>query len=111
MKPPSANSMNSDFDVNRYWLERGATYLTEGLPKDYHRLQERFLCDVLRAGQVPMGRVLELGCGFGRITRLLAGEFPRAQIHALDLSEDQLANARRLCAGCDNVTFGQYDFY
>src|ERR1051325_5384783 len=104
--------MSTEFEVNRYWLERGRTYIgEERLALEYHRVQERFLIDVLQQGQIPTGRILELGCGFGRITKLLAENFPEAQITALDLSPDQLANAQRNCAGCSNVRFVQYDFY
>lgn len=102
--------MTAPFNVNQFWLERGETYFDENFPQSYHQLQERFLCDVLRAGKVPMTRVLELGCGFGRITQLLARRYPRAEIHALDISPDQLARARKLCAGHRHVTFSQQDF-
>jgi len=102
--------MSAAFNVSQYWLERGENYFDEVFPQDYHRLQERFLCDVLRAGRVPLDRVLELGCGFGRITRVLAQRFPLANIHATDLSEDQLVKARKLCGGHRNVTFSRHDF-
>ncbi len=103
--------MSGEFNVNEYWLKRGRTYVGERLPQEYHRVQERFFFDVLRGARIPMDRVLELGCGFGRITRLLAENFPRARITALDLSLDQLQNARRYCGRNDNVTFQEYDFY
>jgi SAM-dependent methyltransferase len=104
--------MTKPFDVNRYWLERGRTYIDETrTPAEYHRLQERFLLDVLRRGRIPMQRVLELGCGFGRITRLLATEWPEAAITALDLSPEQLAQARHYCSAHPSVQFEQYDFY
>lgn len=101
--------MSAAFNVNQYWQQRGESYFEEALPQDYHRLQERFLFEVLRAGNLPMDRVLELGCGFGRITRLLARRFPRSSIHALDLSVDQLAHARQQCAGFRNITFNRHD--
>jgi SAM-dependent methyltransferase len=102
----------SDFNVNEYWLERGRTYIGEKrTPPEFHRLQERFLLDVLRQGHVPMGRVLEIGCGFGRITKLLAGAWPEADITALDLSPEQLANAQQYCGVNPRVRFEQYDFY
>jgi SAM-dependent methyltransferase len=101
--------MSAAFNTNQYWLERGETYFEETFPRNYHQLQERFLCDVLRAGKVPMARVLELGCGFGRITRLLASRYPHSEIHALDLSADQLARARKLCAGHRHVSFNRQD--
>lgn len=104
--------MSTEFNVNRYWLERGRTYShEERLGQEYHRIQERFLLGALRQGQIPTGGILELGCGFGRVTRLLAENFPDASITALDLSPDQLENARRNCAHCGNVLFASYDFY
>jgi SAM-dependent methyltransferase len=58
-----------------------------------------------------VGRVLELGCAFGRITKLLARKWPKAEITALDLSPEQLASARRYCGENPRVRFEQYDFY
>jgi len=103
--------MAESFDVNAYWLKRGRGYATERLPGEYHRLQEQFLLSVLRDGGLPMNRVLELGCGFGRITKLLANSFPQTEIVALDLSPEQLDNARRHCAGLTNIAFRRFDFY
>ena len=103
--------MGEAFNVNQYWLKRGRTYISETLPAEYHRLQEGFLLDVLAASRISLNRILEIGCGFGRITKLLAETFPQAQITALDLSPEQLANAQRYCGQARNVTFQQYDLY
>lgn len=103
--------MAEEFNVNEYWLERGRTYIDEQrTPPEFHRLQERFLLDVLQHSGLPMRRVLEIGCGFGRVSRLLADNWPDADITALDLSPEQLANARRYC-GTRRIRFEQYDFY
>jgi len=103
--------MAGNFNVNKYWLERGRRYIDEQrTPPEFHRLQERFLLDVLQRSGLPMRRVLEIGCGFGRITRLLADTWPEADITALDLSPDQLANARQYC-GERQIRFEPYDFY
>jgi SAM-dependent methyltransferase len=102
----------TDFDVNQYWLQRGRTYIgEERLDAPYYRLQEQFLIGVLASSGMPLGRIVEIGCGYGRITKLLAENFPQARIFALDLSPNQLENARRYCAGLPNITFGQYDIY
>src|SRR5215813_7168894 len=103
--------MSEVFNVNEYWLERGRNYIHEKFPQEFHRLQERFLLDILRASGIPMEGLLELGCGFGRITRLLAQTFPQACITALDLSPDQLAQARLNCGNTPNLSFLEYDFY
>jgi len=57
-----------------------------------------------------MSRILELGCGYGRITGCWRPLCQR-QIVALDLSPDQLARAREYCAGRSSITFHPYDFY
>lgn len=103
--------MGEAFDVNQYWLKRGQNYIQERFPQEFHQLQQSFLVEVLRQSQIPLNRILELGCGFGRITRLVAEAFPHASITALDLSPHQLEQARRHCGSCRNVSFQQYDFY
>src|SRR5260221_4023539 len=103
--------MTETFNVNEYWLERGQSYFCENLPREFHRLQEQFLLDILQRSGILMDNILELGCGFGRITKLLSGTFPKARIAALDLSPDQLENARRFCGANPNISFHRYDFY
>jgi SAM-dependent methyltransferase len=104
--------MAPEFNVNQYWLERGRTYIDEKrTPPEFHRLQERFLLDVLKRSGMPMWRLLEIGCGFGRITKLLADTWPEADITALDLSPEQLAHARHYCDDRRRLRFEQYDFY
>jgi SAM-dependent methyltransferase len=111
-KQKNLDGVSASFNVNQYWLERGKSYMQETrTPREFHRLQERFLLDVLRNGGVRMRSVLEIGCGFGRITRLLAETWPEAQIMALDLSPEQLVNARRHCGAKPQIRFEQFDFY
>ena len=88
--------MSAEFDATTYWLKRGKAYLEEEQSyAGYHRVQERFLLDTLRAGRLSMQNVLDLGCGFGRITKLLAENYPGTEIVALDVSPEQLESARR----------------
>ncbi len=104
--------MQPDFDTNRYWLERGKSYSREErLSSKYYRLQERFILDALSMKSLAVSTILEIGCGFGRVTRVLARAFPESQITAIDLSPDQLDRARIYCSGCTNITFQQYDIY
>jgi len=104
--------MPREFNVNAYWLERGRGYIHERrTPPEFHRLQERFLLHVLQRSGLPIRRVLEIGCGFGRITKLLADTWPKSAITALDLSPEQLANARRYCGENPRLCFEPYDFY
>lgn len=52
----------------------------------------------------PGSRILELGCGTGHLTRLLAFRFPGAQIDAVDLAPGMIEVARRSRA-LDQVRF------
>jgi SAM-dependent methyltransferase len=46
-------------------------------------------------------RVLEIGCGAGRVTRALAGFF--GEVWAVDISGEMVKQAREACAGVPNV--------
>ena len=81
------------------------------MPVSFHLRQEQVLLDILKQGKIPMRRVLELGCGYGRIARLLAEAHPNTEITALDLSPEQLANARQYCADYPKVRFEEFDLF
>ncbi len=46
-------------------------------------------------------KVLEIGCGAGRVTRALAGLF--GEVHAVDLSGEMIEQATRVLADCPNA--------
>jgi ubiquinone/menaquinone biosynthesis C-methylase UbiE len=48
--------------------------------------------------------VLDVGCGFGRVTKLIDQRFDCSRIVGIDLSEYQIANARKY-AGDRNIEF------
>lgn len=50
-------------------------------------------------------RVVEIGCGIGRLSRALARR--AREVHAVDISPEMLARARELNADLANVTFHQ----
>ena len=58
-------------------------------------------CDLQRGGQ-PLGLAVDLGCGTGQLSRLLAPHFQ--ELVGLDISEGQLEEARA-GLGCPNVTY------
>jgi SAM-dependent methyltransferase len=83
---------------HEYWSRQGKTY-KEGFRynKDFE-LQEKILIDYLKdyfLSHASFSTVLEVGCGFGRITRLLLSNFPYIKDYlAIDLSVDQIENAK-----------------
>ncbi len=62
-----------------------------------------FLVDRLVAGS----RVLDVGCGLGRTSRLIAKAFPRSEVVGLDRSPKAIRSARALARqeGLTNLTF------
>jgi cyclopropane fatty-acyl-phospholipid synthase-like methyltransferase len=53
-------------------------------------------------GRAPADmRVLEIGCGAGRVTRALAKTF--GEVHAVDVSGEMIAQAQRALASCPNA--------
>jgi ubiquinone/menaquinone biosynthesis C-methylase UbiE len=69
-------------------------------PREYAKLNR------LRAelGSLSGGRVLEPGCGSGRLTEVLSDWVgPAGRVEALDISPKMVARARQRLAGRDNV--------
>ncbi|MGA8739384.1 MAG: hypothetical protein WB501_10195, partial [Nitrososphaeraceae archaeon] len=58
-----------------YWLERGKVYKQEFQYNKKFKLQEQTLVEYLKKN-IPFSTVLEVGCGFGRITKILLSAFP-----------------------------------
>jgi SAM-dependent methyltransferase len=56
-----------------------------------------------RHGVTERPHILEYGCGIGRVTGYLAGEFPH--VTACDISMSHLAMARKIVGNRGNVTF------
>lgn len=89
------------FDVynpHEYWYKHGKTYKEQFRYNKNFELQESLILDYLKknlASSTPFSTVLEVGCGFGRITKLLLSNFPSIREYlAIDLSPDQIVNAK-----------------
>jgi trans-aconitate methyltransferase len=78
------------YDPVAHWQERGARYEREFRRKPAFDAQEAAILDVLDG--LSFRSILEVGCGFGRVTRLVAERWPDVPITALDLSTEQLAS-------------------
>ena len=74
-----------------YWVNTGARYRDEFRPGPAYDAQEAALVDVL--GGISFDSVLEIGCGFGRLTRLVAERFKPARYIATDLNAEMTRQA------------------
>lgn len=84
-----------------YWLEKGKVYKQEFRYNKKFMLQEQILVEYLRKN-TSFSTVLEVGCGFGRITKIILSNFPEVTEYvAVDLSPDQIENARNYVMGSD----------
>jgi len=80
-----------------YWFKHGKTYKEEFQYNKKFELQEKILIDYLKKNLSvsPFSTVFELGCGFGRITKLLLSNFSNiTEYVAIDLSPHQIENAK-----------------
>ncbi len=53
----------------------------------------------------PPATILEIGCGTGTYTALLAKRYPEAEITALDFADEMVARARKKLAGAGPIGF------
>ena len=83
---------------SEYWLKYGRTYKEDFRYNKLFELQERILIEYMKHSiSSSFSSVLEIGCGFGRITKLLLTNFPGiSEYDALDISPEQIENARKL---------------
>jgi SAM-dependent methyltransferase len=85
------------YNPSEYWRERGKVYKKNFRYNKNKRLQEEFLIAHLNGISESFKSVLELGCGFGRITQLLLTNYRNiTEYLAVDISPDQIENAKSL---------------
>ena len=85
------------YNPAEYWRERGKVYKKNFQYDKNKRLQEEFLIAHLNGISESFKSVLELGCGFGRITQLLLSNYSNiTEYLAVDISSDQIENAKSL---------------
>lgn len=79
------------------------------LSYDKHaRVQKAMACELLEkilATNMSYSRILEIGCGTGYLTELLAEKFPQAAILATDISPQMVGAAKRQLSNYDNVAY------
>lgn len=88
-------------DLVSHWRRLGGNYkrwfMANTGSAACYREQETRLMDLLRG--LSFTSVFELGCGFGRMTKLICDEFHPARYSAIDVSSDQLEHARAAAPG------------
>lgn len=92
-------------ELAEYWTRRGRRYYREFRRKSAPEKSryDRQVAESQRAltTMAPLGSILELACGFGRMTAVLRRTFPAAYILASDLSPSQIKKAGKLVKGVD----------
>jgi trans-aconitate methyltransferase len=85
----------SDYRPREYWANRGKVYRQQFKRNRKREMQEHMLIDYLKT-LPPFQGVLEVGCGFGRITKLILENFSSIQEYmAVDLSREQIEEAKK----------------
>lgn len=84
------------YDPESYWQERGVTYQRDFPHSKMFAAQEQALLAVIeKRFPVEPWRILEVGCGFGRIGKLVMERYPHASYTGVDISSAQIENARK----------------
>lgn len=91
----------SDNSAKRY--DHQVEILFRGLANPMRRRLIRPVIDQI--GNNSKVRILELACGTGTFTKILAESFPQAHITAVDLSPSYISHARKRLASYKNVHF------
>lgn len=101
--------MGDRYDPPTFWSETGAVYWKRGIPKSpEHVEQEKLLTRLLTP--MPFESVLDVGCGGGRIGRLIKGIRPSAEYTGVDISDQALKVARSYLPKADLIQSSVQDF-
>lgn len=93
------------YNPSEYWHERGKVYKKNFKYDKNKRVQEEFLIAHLNNISGSFKSVLELGCGFGRITQLLLTNYNNiTEYLAVDISPDQIENAKSLLSSTNKLS-------
>jgi SAM-dependent methyltransferase len=94
--PTAAEYLRTEF--NR-WAEAGKG---EGMEEDHLPIALPMLAKMtLRADE----NILDVGCGAGWLVRLIAREVTEGRIVGMDISDEMIRHARRVCADVENALF------
>lgn len=89
-----------DYNPIDYWQHRGKTYYNEFQYEGSHERQDTQELAILQyLGTLDFYSVLDVGCGFGRITKLIMDWFKPYECCGIDLSDAQITKAKELVKG------------
>lgn len=85
-------------DVSEYWKKRGPEYQKElqnqpKYAKSRLKDQEKFTMNII--GNYKFDKILEIGCGTGRYTKILSSHFCPERYVAIDISNEQIEIAKK----------------
>ena len=91
-------SIDRILDLSEYWKKRGTDYYNELQNQPNHlqsrlKEQEKHLIELLKNQNFKS--ILEIGCGWGRFTKILFEFFKPENYLAIDISESQIENAKK----------------
>jgi SAM-dependent methyltransferase len=96
--PESISNEHLREEFNR-WAEAGRG---EGMEEDHLPITLPVL-DLMQIA--PTDNVLDIGCGAGWLSRLLADRVPEGRVIGMDISDEMVRRARRAAADLGNVMF------
>ncbi len=102
---PAARVSDQQEQIADFYDEFAARQRRTGLNARIWHLYER----LRTRGLAPDSRVLELGCGVGALTFLLARHAVRGAVEAVDLSPESVRFAREQLTGYPNVSLHVHD--
>jgi len=83
------------YDPKEYWFKRGKKFYNENIYEiKKYRKQEKKLLEYLSG--LDFSTVFEIGCGYGRITRLIIDNFDIKEYLAIDISPHLIKKAKNL---------------
>jgi trans-aconitate 2-methyltransferase len=65
----------------------------------------QILDKLVDSGLKPHHKVLEIGCGIGTVSYLMARYLKKGHVHAVDISPESIAKAKAIWKRSDNLTF------
>jgi len=92
------------YEPEKFWLKRGKTFYNDNPYNDEtYRKQEKKLLDYI--SKLDFSSVLEVGCGFGRITKLLLDRFNIREYLATEYSPDLIKHVMYNTVDFGNIQF------